>query len=63
MISALMPQAVAFKEQINALFDIYAALSPADAQRMLQVGRTNATRNIERLRAFIRSGPAPAAAS
>jgi uncharacterized protein (DUF2336 family) len=63
MISALTPQAVASKEQINALFDIYAALSPADAQRMLQVGRTNATRNIERLREFIRSGPAPAAAS
>ena len=62
-ILALMPEATTTRDFVVALFEIYEALSPADAQRAIQFMRANAFRNAERIRELIQFGPAVAAAS
>jgi uncharacterized protein (DUF2336 family) len=54
-ISILMPADVAFEKTPGALFDIYAALSAADAQRALQFIRTNTSRSTARFRERLHS--------
>jgi uncharacterized protein (DUF2336 family) len=63
IISVLRPELASAKGGIDALFDTYAAVSPADAQRAIQFIRTNTLRSTERIRELVRSGPAAAAAS
>ena len=60
---ALVPEAAATRALVVTLFEVYEALSPADAQRAIQFMRANAFRNAERIRELIQSGPAIAAAS
>lgn len=55
-ISVLMPTDVAFRKASGALFEIYAALSPADAQRAVQFIRTNTSRSTARIRELLNSG-------
>jgi len=54
-IAVLMPADVAFQDKSGALFETYAALSPADAQRAIQFIRTNSSRNAEKIRELVRS--------
>lgn len=63
IILALRPELASATGGTNALFDTYAAVSPADAQRAIQFIRANTLRSNERIRELVRSGPAPAAAS
>ncbi len=62
-IFALAPRTTAPQDLAAALFEIYEALSPADAQRAIQFMRANAFRNAERIRELIQFGPPVAAAS
>jgi hypothetical protein len=54
-ISILIPADVASQKTPDALFDIYAALSAADAQRALQFIRTNSSRSTVRIRERLHS--------
>jgi Uncharacterised protein conserved in bacteria (DUF2336) len=63
IILVLRPELASAKGGIVALFDTYAAVSPADAQRAIQFIRTNTLRSTEKIRELARSGPEPAAAS
>ena len=54
-ISILVPVEIGFQKKSTALFDTYAALSPADAQRAVQFIRTNASRNTKGIRELVQS--------
>jgi hypothetical protein len=55
-ISVLIPADAASRKASVALFEIYTALSPADAQRAVQFIRTNTARSTARIRELIHSG-------
>jgi len=55
-IAVLMPADAASRKAPDALFEIYAALSPADAQRAVQFIRTNTARSTARIRELLHSG-------
>jgi uncharacterized protein (DUF2336 family) len=55
-ISVLMPADAASRKASGALFEIYAALSPVDAQRAVQFIRTNTSRSTARIRELLQSG-------
>jgi len=55
-ISVLMPTDAASRNTSGALFEIYTALSPADAQRAVQFIRTNTSRSTARIRELLHSG-------
>jgi uncharacterized protein (DUF2336 family) len=59
----LRPELASLNGGMDALFDTYAAVSPADAQRAIQFIRTNTSRNTEKIRELVRSAPEAAAAS
>jgi len=63
VIAVFAPDLLSSGEKAGSLFEMYAALSATDAQRAMQFMRTNASRNSEKIRALIRSGPSTAAAS
>jgi hypothetical protein len=56
VIAALRPDLLSSKERTTALFETYAALSPADAMRAIQFMRSNTLRNTEKIRELVRSG-------
>jgi uncharacterized protein (DUF2336 family) len=55
-VSVLMPADAAARKASGALFEIYAALSAADAQRAVQFIRTNTSRSTARIRELLHSG-------
>lgn len=54
-IAVLMPTAMAIADRSSALFETYAALSPADAQRAILFIRTNSSKSADRIRDLVRS--------
>jgi len=54
-ICILMPAQAGVGDKSAALFETYAALSPADAQRAIQFIRTNSSKSADKIRALVRS--------